>query len=410
MVTRMTRDNPTPSRSAVRRGGALAALLLVLGGCTLDAVNPGAIGEDALGTDPALIGLVNGAIGDYDASYSRSALYAGLLSDEVRASGSWGWWHDADKEGFIDVDAPDGDLMNIPYHSWRPLQRARFLAEETYGRIQEHVESPASSPLAAMTRLYSGMARHDIAELFCYAAYDGGPKVERPASLATAEEHLTEAVTIATAAKVDSIATMARLVRARVRLSLGNYDGAAADARTVPAGFRWIAHYRNAPGETNDMFFQLNQRVEGTVAEPFQNTGDPRVPVENTGKKGADNVTPRFDQRKYPDQFTPMPMGTWQEARLIEAEVAIRAGQTGPGVTLMNQDRAAAKLPDLSTSMSNAEAMTALRNERKMELFLTGRRFADMRRFAEFPAGWGATCIPVPRVETQNNPNLTGEG
>src|SRR5690606_25635640 len=129
-------------------------------------------------------------------------------------------------------------------------------------------------------------------------------------------------------------------------------------------------------GETNDMYFQLNQRVEGTVGDAFQNTGDPRVPVLNTGLKGADNVTARWDQKKYPDQFTPMPMGTWQEARLIEAEAAIRAGQTPAGVGLLNEVRAAAELPALNTAMPNADALTALRSERKLELFLTGRRFS----------------------------------
>ncbi|HEY0970758.1 MAG TPA: RagB/SusD family nutrient uptake outer membrane protein [Gemmatimonadales bacterium] len=405
----MTREIHLPGGAAVRRGGVSAALLLVLGGCAFDALNPGAIQEETLGTEPALVGLVNGVVGDYDSAYQRTALYTGLLSDEIRASGSWSWWHDADRTGFIDPEAPDGDLFNIPHHFWRPLQRARFLAEETYGRIQEHAESPESSPLAAMARLYSGMARLDIGDMFCYAAYDGGPRVEREESLEIAAQHLTEAIAIATAAGVDSTAQMARLMRARVRLAQGDYPGAAEDASGVPDGFLWIAHFRNAPGETNNMFFQLNQRVEGTVEEPFRATGDPRVPVDNTGKKGADNVTPRFDQKKYPDEFTPMPMGTWQEARLIQAEDLIRKGQTASGVELLNDVRAAAGLPALDMGMSNADAMTALKTERKMELFLTGRRYSDMRRFGGFPADWKGNCFPVPLVETQNNPNLNGE-
>jgi len=389
---------------------AAAALLPLAAGCALDAVNPGAITEENLNTQPALVGLVNGVVGDYDAAYQRNALYAGLLSDEVRASGSWTWWHDADKEGVIDVNAPDGDLMNIPHHWWRPLQRARFLAEETYARIQVASPNAAADPLAAMARLYSGMARFDIAEAFCAATYDAGPRVERAASLETAEQHLDEAIAIADAAGVDSVARMAHLMRARVRLARENWAGAAEDARLVPAGFHWIAHFRNAPGETNDMFFQLNQRVEGTVQEEFRATGDPRVPVQNTGRMGADNVTPRFDQRKYADQFTPMPMGTWQEARLVEAEALIRQGQPGPAVALLNAVRAAATLDPLPGDLDAAAAMTALRTERKMELFLQGRRYADMRRFGEFPAGWEAACVPIPRVEMENNPNLAGPG
>lgn len=404
----MTYYTQTTRGISTCRSTIVAIALLAVGGCSFDAVNPGAIEERALGTEPALIGLVNGAIGDYDSAFGMKVLFGALLSDEVRASGSWSWWHDADKLGFIDAEAPTGDWFNIPHYLWRPEQRARFLAEETYDRIQEHAESPQSSPLAAMARLYSGMARLDIAQLFCYSTIDAGPRIDQPEALVLAGTHLTESITIATAAGVDSIAQMAHLVRARVRLLQADYDGAATDASAVKAGFLWIAHYRNAPGESSPMWSSLNRRVEATIQEPFQNTGDPRVPVVNTGKKGADNVTPRFDQMKYPDQFTPISMGTWQEARLIQAEAAIRANQTAVGVGFLNQVRAAVELPALDVSMSNADAMTAMRTERKLQLFLEGHRYADMQRFKEFPSNWQMTCVPLPFAETQNNPNLQG--
>ena len=107
----------------------LLGLILQAGACDFSAENPMAITEDGLTNEAAIQALVNGVIGDYDQAYQRSALYAGLLSDEIMASGSWSWWHDADDRGFIDVDAPTGDLMNIAHHWWRPLSRARYLAE-----------------------------------------------------------------------------------------------------------------------------------------------------------------------------------------------------------------------------------------------------------------------------------------
>lgn len=385
--------------------GAIVMAITALAGCTLDAVNPGAITEEGLQNKLAIEALVTGVVGDYDEAYQRSALYSGLLSDEIRASGSWSWWHDADKRGFIDVNAPDGDLMNIPHHWWGPLSRARFLAEETYGRIQEHIENPDQSPLTAMVRLYSGMIYRDIGQFFCVAAYDGGPPVEREQSLQIAKEHLSEAIQVAQAAGVDSIATMAYLQRARINLVLGDLTAALADARMVPDGFVWYAHFRNAAGESNGMVFQLNQRVEGTVQEPFRATGDPRVPVLDTGEKGADNLTPRWDQLKY-GRYENMVLGKWQEARLIEAEVLLGQGQVAPAVELMNQVRAAVDLEPLSISMSPAEAQAALRQERKYEFFLEAHRMIDMRRWGLFPDGWGATCSPLPRSETDNNPNF----
>lgn len=384
---------------------AVLFLSITAGACDFSAENPMAITEDGLTNPAAIQALVNGVIGDYDQSFQRSALYSGLISDEIMASGSWSWWHDVDKRGIIDINAPTGDLMAVTYHWWRPLARARFLSEETYTRIQDHISGPEKSEMTAMTRLYSGMAYRDSGEYFCEATYDGGPSVPPEESLAIAEEHLSEAISAAGSAGVDSIASMASLMRARVRMSLGNTAGALSDARSVPDGFLWVAHFRNAPGEANGMVYQLNNRVEGTIEYAFHDLDDPRVPVLETGLKGADNLTPRWDQQKL-DRYGNMPMGTWQEARLIEAEVLLGQGETGSAITLMNQVREAAGLSPLSGALTPAEAEAALRYERKAELFLSGQRMLDMRRWDLFPSGWGAKCSPLPLAETDNNPNF----
>ena len=383
----------------------LLGLILQAGACDFSAENPMAITEDGLTNEAAIQALVNGVIGDYDQSYQRSALYAGLLSDEIMASGSWSWWHDADDRGFIDVDAPTGDLMAITYHWWRPLSRARYLAEETYGRIQEHIPNPGQTEMAAITLLYAGMAYRDAGEYFCQAAYDGGPPVAPAQSLALAEERLTDAIGVANAAGVDSIAHMAHLVRGRVRLATGDLSGALADAQAVPDGFQWFAHFRNASGETNDMVYQLNYRVEATIQDPYHDMGDPRVPVLETGLKGADNLTPRWDQQKL-DRFGNMPMGTWQEARLIQAEVLLSQGQVAAAIGLMNEVREDCGMNALSTSMTAGEAMEALRHERMAELFLMGQRMLYLRRWNLFPAGWEGESSPLPRSVTDNNPNF----
>lgn len=387
------------------RGALSLALAALAGACTFDAENPMAITEDGLTNVPALTALVNGVVGDYDESYQRSALYAGLLSDEITASGSWTWWHDADDTGFMDVNAPTGDLMAIPHYWWRPLARARYLAEETYDRLQEHLDNPDQSELTAMTLLYAGMAYRDSGEYFCVAAYDNGPAVQPSESLGLAEDRFTKAIQVAQAAGVDSIAQMAYLMRARVRLSLGNNEAALSDARMVPDGFHWMAHFRNASGESNGFVQQINYRIEGTIQQEYHNWNDSRVPVVNTGKKGADNLTPRWDQLKL-DRYGNMPMGDWQEARLIEAEVLLGRGEVANAVTLMNEVRAEAGLAALDTSMSASAATAALRVERQAEFFLEGMRMLDMRRWNLFPAGWQGDCSPLPLAETDNNPNL----
>ena len=390
-------------RGTARKGASVLAAALTLSACSMDVDNPGGITDPDLETPIAIDALVNGVAGDYYSATRRSALFSGVLSDELRASGSWPSWKAADLQGTIDLNVTSSGMANIPDEWWRSLQRARVLAEDTYGRLDRVLPGAEGDAPRALTRTFSGMAYRDIAEYFCVATYDGGPAVEREASLQIARTHLTEAIALAEAAGAGPTAALAHLARAKVNLSLGDLAAAGADARAVPQDFLWAApHHANA---TNELFVYLNEQWVATVQQEFWRTGDPRAPVQDAGKTALDGVTPRWDQMKYASRTASIPVGKWQEARLIEAEVELRQGQPVAALTLLNEVRAAAGLEPLSLLLPEARAWEALKLERKYELFLEGERMLDMRRFDEFAAGW-ATCSPLPRSETDNNPNL----
>ncbi|NIP58530.1 MAG: RagB/SusD family nutrient uptake outer membrane protein, partial [Gemmatimonadetes bacterium] len=69
-------------------------------------------------------------------------------------------------------------------------------------------------------------------------------------------------------------------------------------------------------------------------------------------------------------------------------------------------------------SSTDGPVMDHLIQERARELFLEGHRHYDMLRFdLPFPSGahpWngrtyrGTTCFPIPSVEEDNNPNVSG--
>jgi hypothetical protein len=378
--------------------------LVALPACTLDARNPGAITDTGLETESAVTALVNGVVGDYDFAFNRSSLYSGLISDEIRSSATYATWRSADLEGEIDAKSATSGIQNIAAEWWVRLHRARVISELAYTRVDATVVGGQRGPLLALTRAYSGMAYRDLAEYFCVAAYDAGPEVQRTASLERARTYLTESIALADEAGVDSVASLARLIRAQVNYSLGDLDAALADARAVPQGFRWEAHYRDGAFETNELVTFMSREGIATIQDGFWNTGDSRVPVKANGK-GADGVTPRWDQQKY-GLDTNMPIAKWQEARLIEAEILLGRGQVGDAVRLLNQVRADARLAPLAESLAAAQAEAALRTERKHELFLEGERMLDMRRWGLFPAGWKATCVPIPASEIATNPNL----
>ena len=106
-----------------------------------------------------------------------------------------------------------------------------------------------------------------------------------------------------------------------------------------------------------------------------------------------------------------MPIASWGEAQLIIAEA--EGGQAA--VDAINRLHTAAGLPAFSSSDS-ATIIAQVYEERRRELFLTGHRINDMLRLGiPFDSGNDAkgqpfgttTCLPLPDVETLNNPNFT---
>jgi hypothetical protein len=98
--------------------------------------------------------------------------------------------------------------------------------------------------------------------------------------------------------------------------------------------------------------------------------------------------------------------------RLIEAEALLVGGDVSGAMAKLNLRRTALNLP-LWTASNAADAWTALKRERGIELWLEGRRMGDYRRWAalkrpgeqENMTGRNL-CFPIPLSELETNPNL----
>ena len=107
-----------------------------------------------------------------------------------------------------------------------------------------------------------------------------------------------------------------------------------------------------------------------------------------------------------------LPIASWAEAQLIYAEAV--GGQLG--LDAINRVRAASSIAPLVMDPSDANAFeTAVLEERRRQLFSEGQRYGDMlRKNLPFQTGTNRkgqtysnlTCVPLPDVETLNNPNL----
>jgi hypothetical protein len=104
-----------------------------------------------------------------------------------------------------------------------------------------------------------------------------------------------------------------------------------------------------------------------------------------------------------------------RDARLMAAEVALAKGDLTTFATQVNAVRALYQLPAWTGAAGQPTARDMLLHERRVNLFLQGRRLNDMYRFGVTKASWtaGADALacpgsefPITDNERQANPNV----
>jgi len=366
--------------------------------------------------------LVEGAVADFECALVNFTAATGLLTDELWDSTGWIAVTTWDQRR---VFPDNGNLGTsactaLGYGVFRPLQTARFQAEEATRRIEGWTDAQVTNRTALLAEAanYAGYSLIHLGESFCEMALDEGPLLSRSEVLTLAETRFTRALELASQAGNSSMANMARVGRARARLNLGNLAAAAADAREVPEGFVVNATYSAVNNRRWNRIFDDNHRNLYISVHPsfrgleVDGEPDPRVPVVDAGRNGHDGATRLWHQLKYTSVSSPIPIASWREAQLILAEAV---GGT-EAVTAINRLRASMDIPVFQGG-DEAAIQAQVREERRRELYLQGHRLNDILRFrVPFEEGtthkgvaFGpTTCLPLPDAERRNNPNLAG--
>lgn len=231
------------------------------------------------------------------------------------------------------------------------------------------------------------------------------------------------------------IVALARIAKGRVLLDQGKF----AEAATVVAPVETDVSYDIIPG-TNYIFntlrpgswsnggfnFAVADR-QGGNGESFVTDNDARIPLVAGGRGAADPTVTFYKTNKYNNRNAVFSLVSGVEARLIEAEVALHAGDP-QWLTILNTLRETAispALPDLVDPGNPEARVDLLYHERAYWLYLTGRRLGDLRRLVKvygrdpetvFPTGayplggsYGrATSIPfIFAANVAGNPYLT---
>jgi starch-binding outer membrane protein, SusD/RagB family len=435
---------------------AVAAAMLALAGCDLTAPSPAQI-EDIDIRDPIILDpLLTGAESDYGRGLTQMGgggvvIAGGVLTDELVHSGSY-----VGLEGPSWGLA--GDHWVEAQSRWAEPSRARFTTEHAIELGRDILENlvgvdPDAHPGIARVTFFAGMAHRTLGDNFCNVVYDGGPLQPYTDAYPRSVQHFQDAIMRANrriqavqanpemddAARETQIASMETLITASRGAAAQSYiimasegmgdqywDRALEYAALVPTDFYWAFRMISGDRNSNRIPAWTRSRTETTMWQtPFADWGldvdnpedgkDPRVAFEAPMEGGEyvkahDNRRPAWMQRKYTSVGNNLPLVKGTEMRLIEAEVALVRGDWETAIDKINEVRqyynagggaawwftTLGPEPLHMVSATNLEeAWHLLMRERGIELYLEGRRLADLRRWQTTP---GRAMVPFTVV------------
>jgi hypothetical protein len=170
-------------------------------------------------------------------------------------------------------------------------------------------------------------------------------------------------------------------------------------------------HSANTERQANLMYlfnFESDQYSvsdrEGVNGLDFGTAGDPRVPTEFVGVSNFDGETPMYRYLKFGSRASPVETASGIEARMIEAEAQLDAGDFGGWLITLNDARATLTMTPLSDPGTDDARVDLMFRERAFWLFNTGHRLGDLRRLVR---QYGRDPLTVYPVGPYHKDNLT---
>ncbi len=353
------------------------------------------------------LGLANGALDafrDITGGNESTWLFGGLLGDEWSTSSTFPQNDETDQRR---IQENNGQVTAMLYR----LYRGRIRAAEAITALNKY--APTRRPLIAEMYLAKGFAEMQLAQDFCNGIpvssfTNGVPEAGGPESNAQvftrAVASYDSALAFANGTDAQSvlIGRSARVGKGRALLGLARYAEAAAAVASVPTAFAYQHTFSLTTG-TNTIWgqgFSARRYVVGDSLEgnsqnivvrnalPFVSARDPRLPVTLLTSNGQDGQT-RVRSTTLYGQLTPLDVVNGVDARMVEAEAALAAGDAVKFLAIHNALRAAPpKLGEVQPVAlaplvlpATAEARVSLQfREKAFWTFSRGQRLGDMRR------------------------------
>ncbi|HEU4553557.1 MAG TPA: RagB/SusD family nutrient uptake outer membrane protein, partial [Chitinophaga sp.] len=210
-----------------------------------------------------------------------------------------------------------------------------------------------------------------------------------------------------------------KALKARYALFAGNYNLALTTAQDVtlkPAIFKYDAVFPNPIWETSTSTNNVWQVIDSTLGLPVglqPNMADKRVPFYTSLNT---SIAPRYRINGFgATNITPYPIYIAGEIMLIKAESYARLDQ--PDLALIELNKVITKkpsedslgvgadLPAITGPLTKDQLLTTIYQNRCIELYMSGLKLEDMRRFNRPLTERRRNFFPYPFAERDNNPN-----
>ena len=438
----------------------------------LDAPNPSIIDPSSVQSAGGATAVRNGALARLrtaSADGESTWMFGGLLADEWATSSTFVQNDETDQRSIqLNNGTVNGDL--------RALYRVRTDANQAIVLLTKYKPTPS----ADIGEMYfaRGFAEFQLASDFCNGIplSDGagdiillGKPLPVKDVFAAASASFDTAMTLSsgTDAASLSINRASRIAKARALLGMGlsNAPAAAALVAGIATTFRYDVT-ASLTGGINTLWDQAASQNRYTVSDsmqgnarnlfvknalPFYSAGDPRVPAHyklngTTNVKSQDGNTFVIQVDSLWGQTSAVAITAGLDARLIEAEAALQAGNPAGMITILNTLRATPlqltapsptatgthpgwtvpAMPALVDPGTAAGRVSLLFREKAFWQFGRGHRLGDLRRLIRdygraadgsdtFPVGthfkggvFGVDInLPVTTDEQVGNPNFT---
>lgn len=413
--------------------GLSATMLLFQSSCTKDYINPNAATEDQVFSSPqGLTGVAVGLQRVYTAGRA-SSLYNrvtinGLVTKELIVLNQGNTGEYQLQLGGGSVDGTNSLVSGL----WTSSNKIIYDADNVIAGAQGLADKGYASGLIGYASLFKSLALGDLSMFWEKVPAGIGLNVgfiDRAQGFAKAITVIDEALAAINANAISSAFTAnvpagidlpnaLHALKARYSLYTGNYATALSEANaaslTVKSTFNFTTVNLNPIFETatstNNVTAAIDNTTLGLPAGLQPDPADKRLPFYTTTAYASKILG--FGAAS----TTPWPVYLPGEMTLIKAEAYARQASPDLVNALIELNKVVTKTPasdifgvgaDLPplVGLTQAQILDQIYKHRSIELYMSGLKLEDMRRFQRSTTERTRNLLPYPFLERDNNPN-----